>query len=350
MSKQRFKVFEDCRFVKGYGRSIVYDLSRNSYKLIPNSLLELIDKCNGLTVEQAKLFYDNKFDDTIDEYFHFLIENEFVFFTDEPDHFPSLDLEWLSNSIISNAIICESHLHHDYLEISKLLEELNCKAIQLRFFNIVDLTYLTDVLNNFARSRIKDIEIIMPYNATFDNKALTKLIESNPRITSFFLFLSNVDKVAFLDDAKTLPIYHTTSIISDNSFCGVIHPKNFKINTRFFCESQHFNCCLNQKIAIDTIGNIKNCPSAANNFGNIKNITLKQVIQSEDFQRLWQITKDTIDVCKDCEFRYMCMDCRAYIKDPNNIYSQPAKCTYNPYIAKWKGQDGYISVDEWKLK
>jgi len=41
-------------------------------------------------------------------------------------------------------------------------------------------------------------------------------------------------------------------------------------------------------------------------------------------------------------------DCRAFIKNPENIYSQPAKCTYNPYIAKWQGEEDYMSVAEWR--
>jgi radical SAM protein with 4Fe4S-binding SPASM domain len=81
-------------------------------------------------------------------------------------------------------------------------------------------------------------------------------------------------------------------------------------------------------------------------FGNIKNTTLMQVIENEDFKKLWYISKDKIDVCKDCEFRHICTDCRCFIKDPNNIYSQPAKCPYNPYICKWQGEEGYIPVEE----
>ena len=38
--------------------------------------------------------------------------------------------------------------------------------------------------------------------------------------------------------------------------------------------------------------------------------------------------KDDIDKCKECELRYMCQDCRAYIKDKENIYSAPTKCNY----------------------
>ncbi|NOU62302.1 hypothetical protein [Marinifilum caeruleilacunae] len=27
-------------------------------------------------------------------------------------------------------------------------------------------------------------------------------------------------------------------------------------------------------------------------------------------------------------------------------YPEPAKCHYNPYIAKWKGEDGFVAVEE----
>ncbi len=86
------------------------------------------------------------------------------------------------------------------------------------------------------------------------------------------------------------------------------------------------------------------------NYGNINDVDLKEVVDSKEFQKLWQIKKDNIKVCKDCEFRHMCMDCRAFRKDENDLYSQSAKCNYNPYIAKWKGQDGYITVEEWQSK
>jgi SPASM domain peptide maturase of grasp-with-spasm system len=120
----------------------------------------------------------------------------------------------------------------------------------------------------------------------------------------------------------------------------------FRINKSLFTESQNHNTCLNRKLCIDAEGNIKNCPSMPRSFGNIKDTTLLEAIEKEGFKDLWFITKDQIEVCKDCEFRYMCTDCRCFLKDSENIYSQPAKCTYNPYIAKWAGEDGYVSVEE----
>ena len=86
--------------------------------------------------------------------------------------------------------------------------------------------------------------------------------------------------------------------------------------------------------------------SRTKSFGNIKDTTLEEAINKPGFKDLWYICKDQIDVCKDCEFRYMCTDCRCFIKDPDNIYSQPAKCPYNPYICLWEGQEGYVPVEE----
>jgi len=128
--------------------------------------------------------------------------------------------------------------------------------------------------------------------------------------------------------------------------CGRISPHYFTINMNVFFESRNFNSCLNRKLCIDAEGNIKNCPAMQQSFGNIKDTTLKEVIEKPGFKDLWFIHKEQIDVCKDCEFRHICTDCRCFIKDPENIYSQPAKCTYNPYICKWQGDEGYVPIEE----
>lgn len=54
------------------------------------------------------------------------------------------------------------------------------------------------------------------------------------------------------------------------------------------------------------------------------------IVGSEEFRKLWNIKKDDIEICKECELRYVCQDCRAYIANPENIHSKPRKCTYTP--------------------
>jgi SPASM domain peptide maturase of grasp-with-spasm system len=123
------------------------------------------------------------------------------------------------------------------------------------------------------------------------------------------------------------------SILNQNS-CGIISSKYFSTNLQHFTEAQKHNTCLNRKISIDVNGEIKNCPSMAKSFGNIKDTTLAEAIEKPGFKDLWEINKDKVHVCKDCEFRYICTDCRAYLENPEDIYSKPLKCGYNPYTAE----------------
>lgn len=70
-------------------------------------------------------------------------------------------------------------------------------------------------------------------------------------------------------------------------------------------------------------------------FGHINKTSLKNVSLKDEFINLWSINKDQVLVCKDCEFRHICTDCRAYLKDPSDLYSKPLKCNYDPYTAQW---------------
>ena len=71
-------------------------------------------------------------------------------------------------------------------------------------------------------------------------------------------------------------------------------------------------------------------------FGNIKATTLVEALNKEGFKKYWNITKDKIKICQDCQFRYVCTDCRAYIEDPSDKYSKPLKCGYDPNTGKWE--------------
>lgn len=75
-------------------------------------------------------------------------------------------------------------------------------------------------------------------------------------------------------------------------------------------------------------------------FGNIHNTSLENVIKNPEFKKYWNITKDHIETCKDCEFRYICTDCRAFTDKTHNKdgldTSKPLKCGYDPYTNKWE--------------
>ena len=65
--------------------------------------------------------------------------------------------------------------------------------------------------------------------------------------------------------------------------------------------------------------------------GNIKGRKLKDVINSD----IQNMTKEHIDGCMICEFRFCCFDCRPD-SNGNGKYDKPWYCTYNPIDGKWE--------------
>ena len=82
----------------------------------------------------------------------------------------------------------------------------------------------------------------------------------------------------------------------------------------------------------------------------IKSVTCKdellEIIKKPTFQKYWNITKDKCDVCKNCEYRYMCIDSRVPLSRNENEWYYKTECNYNPFIGSWKGELEYKSLIE----
>jgi SPASM domain peptide maturase of grasp-with-spasm system len=92
---------------------------------------------------------------------------------------------------------------------------------------------------------------------------------------------------------------------------------------------------LNRKVSIDSAGEIKNCPAMNKRYGNAADTALTNVLAQPEFRTVWDISKDQVETCCDCEFRYICTDCRALLRNPSNPLSKPLRCGYDPYSATW---------------
>jgi SPASM domain peptide maturase of grasp-with-spasm system len=313
-------------------------------------MFEIIQQFTKKRITEIKKLYTEEESKIIDEYINFLFSNDLCFYYNDvnEDYFSPLSFDYKSPSKITNAIISVKSNSIIVNKIVEQLDKLGCKAIQIQMLDNIDINELENISHCFNDSRIRDIQLLFPYNEYLEKENLLKLLETNHRITKLFVFGAPNSEIIFLDEYRKFPVYLTKQKIENYSFCGNIHPQNFTCNMSFFIESQFYNTCLNRKVCIDTNGNIKNCPNMQKTYGNIQDTTLTEAILKQGFKDYWFIKKDDIDVCQDCEFRHICTDCRAFIKDPENIYSQPSKCSYNPYIAKWEGQEGWISVEEWR--
>ena len=108
--------------------------------------------------------------------------------------------------------------------------------------------------------------------------------------------------------------------------------KNLKAEIFRFFYTHYFNPCLGHKVAIDTDGEIKCCLWSDDILGNIETDDLKDMIIRGIFDFYWEFTKNNIEICKDCELRYICDDCRIYaLKKTGCINTKPDYCDYDPY-------------------
>jgi radical SAM protein with 4Fe4S-binding SPASM domain len=93
---------------------------------------------------------------------------------------------------------------------------------------------------------------------------------------------------------------------------------------------------LGHQVAIDTKGEIKCCLWSDDVLGNIYVDDLKDLIIRGRFDKYWEIGKDEINTCKDCELRYACDDCRIFVlKYCGQLKEKPGYCRYNPYIGEY---------------
>mgnify|MGYP003629679815 CR=1 FL=1 len=334
MSK-KLSLYSNCLLVKGASRSVICDTQQQILHYIPNSLYNLLNEQLGKSVEDIKINYSSQYDEIIDEYISFLEEKNCVFYTDSPDSFPKMSLDWHYPHKISNAILDYDSLSKYNIEkVLEELDELRCKSIQIRFFSEVDKKKILSILQflDKIKSMITSVEIILKNSDWTTPPNIKLLFLNNLRLTSFSVHSSNKNEI--IEFGSKYAVY-TDQIIDSEYHCGIISKNYFSINLTTFSEAFNKNSCLNNKISVDKRGKIKNCPSMSEDFGTVGLINLKDVIEQPKFNTIWNVTKDQIHVCKDCEFRYVCTDCRAYVEQPNEINSKPLKCGYNPYTTEW---------------
>jgi radical SAM protein with 4Fe4S-binding SPASM domain len=100
--------------------------------------------------------------------------------------------------------------------------------------------------------------------------------------------------------------------------------------------------CWKGKIAISSEGDVYPCIFARQmSIGKFPEMGLEEIIQRQDLQRLWQITLEEVETCRDCELRYGCFDCRALAQtNTGDLLSKNPHCRYNPYTGLMERNGG----------
>ena len=338
MNSNILLLYSNCIPLKGASRSSIIDLQLGQIHFMPNGIFDLMEEQRFFQIDAVLSRLDAKSSVVFKEYVTFLIERDLAFYCQHGDiaSYPPLTLEWEFPALITNCII-DSNGVVDYFSLKFLsqLSEVCCNHLQFRFYNVISLDYLAELIELINDSQIKTVEFVLPYqeDKSFMERAKSFIVE-HKKIETIIIHSARQEEI-FYGDQNHGRILTTKSVITDASHCGTINPLFFAVNISHFSESLSHNTCLNRKISIDVSGNIKNCPSMQQTFGLVNEVRLWEVAQNKDFQKHWNIAKEQISSCQHCEFRHVCTDCRAYIEDPSDNYSKPLKCGYDPFTCEW---------------
>ncbi|MEG0915649.1 MAG: hypothetical protein RSF68_01400 [Myroides sp.] len=296
-------------FIKGYNRTCVYDISRRDYEFIPNNIANLF--LNKVHIIESDLDYT---DPDIKYWIDLLFEKEYIFRIPKKlsKRFINIDRHFISPNNIEFAII-EIDSEVDF-EIFSKLESLFCRHIALKFNEIKEIDNLLNIIisNYFFES----VSIIL-------DKEIA--IEEQNYLKNKYLNLYKIEK---------------HKIDTSNKY---FRP-DFRINIEIFNEALKYNVYHNRRIYINKAGYFS--------FGiNDKNFSKEKFLNTSDFDsELWRVSKDKCLVCKECEFRYMCIDNRIPKKNQNNMYYYVDECSYNPYISKWNNDKDYYTLSQIGIK
>lgn len=303
----------------------------------------LVNELQNYSLLKTQL--DNESLDVLDEYVDFIIRNNLGIMVNSKKEL--LSFGNTSNnynetpSFVDYVILDISNSNILNLDVIQQICNLKIKYLQIRFFENIEFEIITKEISKIVKldnSNINEISIVVKYSPNL----ISFIKEAHYKISN--KFLSFILHTAELENRQTFGYINLTTTKSKIKIpisCGLIDLKNVNLNRIFYLETKSHNSCLHKKISIDSEGNIRNCPSMPQSFGNIKDTTLEEALNHKDFKKYWNLTKDHIEVCKDCEFRYICTDCRAYTERTHTNSegldtSKPLKCGYDPYTGEWE--------------
>jgi len=346
-SEDVFVLSASCKTTKGANRSILVDYSRRDIHVISNQYFDLIQTLDRKKVNSILQLIDDESKGYFQEFLSYLLDNEFGFITQNIDLFPAI-----SNNINDELIILkdciieidtETFDESNFINTIKQIDQLKCDDLMIKFLSDINKEFVTTILTIINKFDIFCVELHCASSNNIIEKEWQDLIERFAPLSKIFIYASEktekTDYTIYRENHAALligNIYYIETPLNSNN-CGIISQDSLSLNDpNLHNLLKKSNGCLYKKLTIDKLGNIKNCLYIEESFGNTKNNSLASVVNNKEFQKKWFINKDEINTCKDCEFRYNCTDCRAFLTNPNDEKSKPLKCGYNPYTNVWE--------------
>jgi SPASM domain peptide maturase of grasp-with-spasm system len=329
-----FHLFASCVPVKGVVRSVIYDLHRNHFEYIPNSLFDMLTDFKDITFSDLLEKIDTEEEKKIlVNYFEFLLEKEFVFFSKfNSNFFPKYSADFCKPYNISCLVIdIDSNSIEELNRLKSEIINTKIECLVFRFF-VADEFEIKRVISFFNDIPVRIIQLFVEDKIHIENSFFEDLIDLNSRLSVVLKY--NAAKGAIQDLRNGVLVETERNVISTRMKINDI--SDFDINMDLFMESHLYNNFFNKRAYINSNGDIYRYENDNLTFGNINSTSLLDSLKTEKFKEYWNINKDQVFICKDCEYKYMCVDNREPLyKNDLDLWVLEGDCNYNPSIGKW---------------
>ena len=333
-------IYAYCFITDGKKYFSIYDIFHKKIHLFSMYLYDIAkNKFREQTIGDILKNLDENRKKNVIEFIQYLISNNIGRYVENISVFPLIEEVWDSPYKLKKCIIDIRDKWHDFDVIFSQLSELLCPKIEIRSYRVLSNHEINSIVDIFKQYNFGALYFLLKCDRNMLSKRWIKYC-SNIILKDYRIFFNiyNVPSQEFTKlkkiKEKTISLQanmlFSTKQITGREDCGVINCSTFHmLDIDEVIENKLYNGCLNRIISIDEDGYIKNCPSMEFNFGNITDTKLSSVYEENTFRKYWKINNSNIENCKECEMRIVCLNCRAYLSEPNNIYSKPSKCSYN---------------------
>lgn len=336
LSKAPFHLFSNIFICYGDKKNILVDIQRKKIFHLTKLMTNILNGEFGNSWQEvsSSITIDQNFKD----YIEFLESNEIIFYSEGYDFFPAIKAKYFHSQFRLNLIL-KSFSILDISKISQKLLSLSFSHLTIIFDDeelsksqFHRLLELSKALNSDTFNLIINckVEFVLDHEVFKNYKRLISL--------SFFKSESNKDESVTMGHWK-IPVMYYRFDFDSTEFDTNISIRN--IDFSFFFQSQNTNVYWNNLIEINLEGqfliNGKKTPFEFNSDNDLNNYI-------ELIKGFSSISKYKIEVCRDCQYKNICLDRRIpFLKDDKYILN--GDCGYNPYLDKHSEEIGYYKAN-----
>lgn len=113
--------------------------------------------------------------------------------------------------------------------------------------------------------------------------------------------------------------------------------EGFNIYQKLIVQAHHSNLFYDRRLFLNQEGYLQPSPESDYLGAPLANFMgqPEAILKDSELIRLWDITKDQVQTCRDCEFKRICQDPSDLLLQEDGSYLRASPCTYDPYKGEW---------------